>query len=106
MPAAKGSVTRYLCNRGMDPAPPPSPALVTLRAFADDVSRLLGMARGLVDAGRMVDLTGLEDQVGLLCAKTLDLPQEDGRAMLGDLVALRAQLDGLEAAMAQARAGA
>lgn len=79
--------------------------LTALRAFADDVARMLGVARGLVDAGRSIDLAGLEDQVGLLCAKTLDLPQDEGRAMLGELIALRARLDGLEAAMARARAG-
>lgn len=76
-----------------------------LRAYADGVAQTLGVARGLVDAGRMVDLAGLEDQVGLLCAKTLDLPREEGRAMRGELVALLARLDGLSVALRRAHEG-
>lgn len=82
----------------------PSP-LMELRAYADGVAQTLGVARGLVDAGRMVDLAGLEDQVGLLCAKTLDLPREEGRAMRGELVALLARLDGLSVALRRAHEG-
>lgn len=89
-------------------APPPLPpasAFAELRAYADGVAQTLGVARGLVDAGRAVDLAGLQDQVGLLCAKALDLPRDEGRAMRGELVALLARLDGLSVALRRAHEG-
>jgi hypothetical protein len=51
----------------------------------------------------MIDLNGLEDQVGLLCAKALDLQPDDGRAMRNDLVAVLARVDALGVALARAR---
>jgi hypothetical protein len=47
-------------------------------ALADRLSRTLGIAYALAENGRQVDLSGIEDGVGLLCAQTLDLP--DGLA--------------------------
>ena len=80
-----------------------SPALHELRAFADGVTQTLGVARGLIEAGRYVDLSGLEDQVGLLCAKALDLAPAEGRAMRTDLVGVLARLDALSIALVHAR---
>jgi hypothetical protein len=80
-----------------------SPALHELRAFADGVTQTLGVARGLIEAGRDLDLSGLEDQVGLLCAKALDLAPAEGRSMRNDLVAVLARLDALSIAMVHAR---
>lgn len=83
--------------------PPTSSApLKELRSYADGVMQTLGVARGLVEAGRHVDLAGLEDQVGLLCAKALDLPPEDGRAVRADLFALLARVDALSVALLRA----
>jgi hypothetical protein len=83
--------------------PTAAPArLMELRAFADDVTQTLGVARGLVEAGRYVDLTGLEDQIGLLCAKALDLPPDEGRAIRGDLVGMLARVEALSAALLHA----
>ena len=79
-----------------------SAPLAELRAFADDVTQTLGVARGLVEAGRSVDLVGLEDQIGLLCAKALDLPSTEGRAMRGDLIALLARVESLSVALLHA----
>ncbi len=79
-----------------------SAPLIELRAFADDVTQTLGVARGLVEAGRYVDLTGLEDQIGLLCAKALDLPPDEGRAIRGDLVGMLARVEALSAALLHA----
>ena len=70
--------------------------------FADSVTQTLGVARGLVEAGRYVDLTGLEDQVGLLCAKALDLPPADGREMRIELIAMLARIGALSAALQHA----
>jgi hypothetical protein len=85
------------------PPPDTSQPLAELRAFTDGVMQTLGVARGFVEAGRSVDLAGLEDQVGLLCAKALDLPPAEGRMMRGELVALLARVDALTAALVRAR---
>jgi hypothetical protein len=81
-----------------------SAPLMELRAFADDVTQTLRVACGLVEAGRYVDLAGLEDQIGLLCAKALDLPPDEGRAIRGELACLLARVDALSAALLHARA--
>ena len=80
-----------------------SAPLMELRIFADGVTQTLGVARGLVEVGRCVDLAGLEDQVGLLCAKALDLPPTDGRAMRIELVAVLARVEALSVALLRAR---
>ena len=80
-----------------------SAPLIELRTFADGVTQTLGVARGLVEAGRYVDLGGLEDQVGLLCAKALDLPPEEGRAVRGELLVLLTRVEALSAALLHAR---
>jgi hypothetical protein len=74
-----------------------------LRAFADGVTQTLGVARGPVEAGRSVELAGLEDQVGLLCAKALDLPPAEGRIMLAELATTLARVEALSVALLQAR---
>jgi hypothetical protein len=79
--------------------PTTSTPLKELRSYADSVTQTVGVARGLVEAGRHIDLAGLEDQVGLLCAKALDLPPEDGRAVRADLFALLARVDALSVAL-------
>jgi hypothetical protein len=76
-----------------------SAQLAELHSFADGVTKTLGVARGLLEAGRYVDLAGMEDQVGLLCAKALDLPPADGRAMRGELIAMLARVEALSVAL-------
>jgi hypothetical protein len=70
--------------------------LVTL---AERLGRTAAVARALVLAGRTVDLTGIEDGIGLLCAKSLDLPREQARDILPALHALLAQLSSLTSAI-------
>jgi hypothetical protein len=79
-----------------------SPQFAELQMFADGVTQTLGVARGLVEVGRYVDLAGLEDQVGLLCAKALDLPPADGRAMRIELIAVLARVEALSVALRRA----
>jgi hypothetical protein len=81
-----------------------SAPLMELRAFTDGVTQTLSVARGLVEAGRYVDLAGLQDEVGLLCAKALDLPPAEGRAIRGDLATLLARVEALSGALLHARA--
>lgn len=71
-----------------------------LRAFADGVSRTLQIARALVEADREVDVSGIENTVGLLCARVLDLPPELGRSLRARLAGLRDDADALSAALA------
>jgi len=70
--------------------------LITL---AERLNRTAAVARALILAGRTVDLAGIEDGVGLLCAKTLDLPRDQGRHVLPSLLAVLDQLTSLTAAL-------
>jgi len=56
---------------------------------------MVGIARALVEAGRAIDLTGIDSQVGLLCAKSLDLPAGDGRRVRPRLIALFGSMEAL-----------
>ena len=67
--------------------------------FSTNLSHVLRMTRALVAGGRSVDLMGLERQVGLLCAKTLDLPPDEGRALRTVLINLLADLDSLSSTL-------
>jgi hypothetical protein len=46
-------------------------------------------------------MTGFDAQVGLLCAKTLDLPIEQGRLMRAGLVRLREKLETLDTTLTE-----
>ena len=48
----------------------------------------------------MIDLTGLERQVGLLCAQSLDLPPDEGRRVRPRLLALSGSMEVLSRALA------
>ena len=72
---------------------------VRLVTLAERITRTLAVARALVVSGRDADLTGVEDGIGMLCAKTLDLPTEQGRGMLPLLYDLRVQVDRLAVAL-------
>ena len=64
----------------------------------DQIGGMLMLARVLADARRSFDLGGLADDVGRLCAASLDLPPGQGRALRPRLHALLAQIDALAAA--------
>ncbi len=67
--------------------------------LADNAARLLAVARALASQGREVELTGLDDRIGQLCARALDLPPRHGREMRARLVFLLAELDALALAL-------
>ncbi len=79
------------------------PAAGSPRHRLDDLaarlSRTLALSRALIQSGRTLDLTGVEDGVGLLCAQTLDLPPDEARALLPALHDLLWQLDQVSAAV-------
>ncbi len=72
----------------------PTP-LTNARRLAGGIASTLRMARALATAGRSIDLTGLDRAVGLVCAKSLDLPPEEGDQMRETLIALLQELDNL-----------
>lgn len=82
------------------PWPPPShdPAEAH-RALVEQVQNTIAIARALVASGRPVELAGLDQAVGLLCAKTLDLPPDQGRAARPYLSTILNELDLLHATL-------
>ncbi len=85
-----------------DPAAgPPFPA--PLDAAIATLEGMLRVALALAAARRPIDLAGLDQRVGRVCAQALDLPPEEGRALRPRLAAL---LTGIEALAAQLAATA
>lgn len=72
-----------------------------VRALAEELTKMVGVACALVKAERVVDLTGLDRQIGLLCAKSLDLPPDEGRKVRPRLVALLGSVEALSRALAR-----
>jgi|GEM_PF-3218582 len=83
-------------------APEVSPRLTIL---AERLARTIGVARALAQRGRTVDLNGIQDGVGMLCAQTLDLPLSHGRLMLPMLRDVVTQVDALMAVLQTGKAG-
>jgi hypothetical protein len=81
------------------PTPLPDVVPQQLSLLAERLARTLAVARALAIAGRQVDLAGIQDGVGLLCAKTLDLPRTEARRLLPALHELLAQIDSLRMAL-------
>ncbi len=81
------------------PVEPPGLKQRRVDELATRVVRTLGVARALAERGRRLDLAGIEDGIGVLCAQTLDLPTPDARCMLPVLRAVLAQLECLSAAL-------
>jgi hypothetical protein len=68
-------------------------------AMADGIAATLSVARTLLHSGRQIDLTGLDQMTGRLCASALDLPIEQGRTVRPRLAALLASIDDLNKAL-------
>lgn len=81
------------------PLEPPDRQERRVNELATRISRTLGVARALAENGRRLDLAGIEDGIGVLCAQTLDLPTQDGRCMLPVLREVLAQLESLSAVL-------
>ena len=88
-------------NDPIDPFLPidPDAALSTARQLADGVAATLRVARALAYSRRAIDLTGFDRMIGLLCARALDLPPEQGRLIRPRLITLLGDLDGLSASI-------
>ncbi len=81
----------------MEPCTNPafSTDLVAIFAMAEGLLHSLRLARALAGQDRPVELDGMQDSVGLLCAKALDLKPDEGRTLRVALVALRDEVDQL-----------
>jgi hypothetical protein len=78
----------------------PETPLAAVRACLEQLGHTVGIALRLVCAGKQVDLTGLDAEMGFVCARTLDLPPDEGRALRPELLGLRSEIDALSAALA------
>ncbi len=76
-----------------------------LTALAAHLSRSIALARGLILGGRLIDVTGIDDRVGVLCAQTLDLSPEDASEMLPALRGVLTQVELLAAALPKSAGG-
>ncbi len=77
----------------------PDTPVARARVAAAALRKSAALARALAVSGRPIDLTGLDGQVGLICAGALDLPPEEGRALRIDLERLLAEIDSLAEVM-------
>jgi hypothetical protein len=82
------------------PASDAETAIEAVRALAEELTKIVSVARALIEAGREIDLEGFQGQVGLLCAKSLDLPPDEGRRIRPRLIALSGSIEALSRAMA------
>ena len=71
-------------------------------ALADGVANTIRLARALADTQRTINLDGLPNMIGLLCARALDLPPEHGRTLRGRLLELDRDLAALTLTIAPA----
>ena len=74
------------------------------RSLAGGVMNTVRLSRALVDGQRQVDLAGLDNVVGLLCAKALDLAPEIGRMLIPELYAVLEEVQVLTEAIRAAQA--
>ena len=77
----------------------PSPSARAASA-ARAVAGTLRMAHALAETCGGIDLAGLEQEIGRLCAAALDLPPSEGRTLRPLLEAVLDELDELSACLA------
>lgn len=70
-----------------------------IAALSAQAASVIAVARTLVESERAVDLQGLQQHVGVLCAKALDLPPGQAGFAKLELRRLVTGLDALERAM-------
>ena len=75
-----------------------------VHALAEELTQTVVLARALAESGRTIDLTGLDSRIGLLCAKSLDLPLEEGRRLRPRLVTLSTAIEALSRVLSRSPA--
>ena len=78
---------------------PPPDRCVAVGEMITSIVATLQIVRSLLTAGRQVDIEGLDRVVGVLCARALDLPPEQGRMVRPNLAILLIELDTLSVAL-------
>ena len=68
-------------------------------ALSEQTARMIAVAHALVVSQRHVDVQGLQNHIGLLCAKALDLPTSKTGFLKLELKRLASGLDALHATM-------
>ncbi|MGH7117403.1 MAG: hypothetical protein ACREFP_00135 [Acetobacteraceae bacterium] len=76
-----------------------SPPGAVLRTI-EEVSGFLRIVRILIEDGRRIDLTGIEGEIGRLCARALDLEPDQARTLTPLLSALLSEVDTIAARLA------
>lgn len=71
-----------------------------VQAMAEELTQTIDVAGALASSGRVVDLTGFDQQVDLLCARSLDLPPDEGRRLRPNLIVLSGALEALSRLLA------
>ena len=71
-----------------------------VRALVEDLTKHISCARAAAEGGSRINLTGLDRQVGVLCAKSLDLPPDEGRRVRPRLIALSGLIEALSRSLA------
>ncbi len=74
-------------------------AVTAITNAVEHLTETLMLARLLVQSGAAIDLSGLDREVGDLCADAVALPRAEGRDMATPLADLLAELEQLERAM-------
>jgi len=85
---------------GTTPAAAETRQTAVVVAAIEAMQGTLAVAAALAGAGRRVDLSGLEEEVGRLCAAALAAPRAAAPALRLRLEALLSDLDRLRAALA------
>ncbi|MBR0656391.1 hypothetical protein [Plastoroseomonas arctica] len=76
-----------------------SDAAVIVEDMVEGARMILSITAALIESGRRVDLAGLDDEFGRLCAGILALPLTEGQALRPMLETLSEQLAQLHAAL-------
>ena len=76
--------------------------LASAVTMTEGLRQSLRLARALAGQNRPVELDGMQDGIGLVCAKALDLAPSDGRVLRIALIALREELDQLSTTLRRA----
>jgi len=82
---------------GTEPAKPLE--LVAVATAVEGLTGLVSVARALVEAGREVDLTGLDGEAARVCAALACLPADLAGSLLAPLDAAVREVDALRAAL-------
>ena len=85
--------------RPMHLAHSPSSAQTAAHVSLNRLQVTLALASSLANAGRVVDLSGLEADTSLLCAQVLDLPPSEGQALRPALLAVHTSVARLIASL-------